>query len=359
MKKNPEVRLLIKILAIIGFIILLILLIGYIFIRVKAPQLLEFSKGITEYRITVSLDSLDGAQFVTGMTGCENILPEKDSTGVYVSCLDGYIHYLSPGLSGKYLLARSFKAGEAVMGMAMSAKGDLFAAVSTVSLEEWFKTGAAINSVTRDLTSKEIITADYPCMNGICIDSQGDLYFTSDTFNLLNPKGLVYRMSASENDSFDTPVPYVKDAGAANGLYYDFNQDKIFLSNTLVGIYEFTPEDAGLKEVYLKLRFMEACDDLCTDISGNVWMTDPGQSTVKMFNPGTKRLLRFNILGIGQASSCRIRSENGKEMLYIAELKQSQQPMSDDYNGRGVLVVPAQSLIRLLEPQLIKEKYKP
>ena len=264
-----------------------------------------------------------------------------------------------PATPANTCIAKSFKAGEAVMGLAMSAKGDLFAAVSTVSLEEWFKTGAAINSVARDLTSKEIITANYPCMNGICIDRKGDLYFTSDTFNLLSPKGLVYRMSANEDDSFDTPVPYITDAGAANGLYYDAFQDKIFLSNTLVGIYEFTPEDAALKEVYLKLRFMEACDDLCTDISGNVWMTDPGQSTVKMFNPGTNRLMRFNILGIGQASSCRIRSENGIEMLYIAELKQSQQPMSDDFNGRGVLVVPAQSLLRLLEPVLIKEKYQP
>jgi sugar lactone lactonase YvrE len=293
------------------------------------------------------------------MNGCENILPEKDSTGVYVSCLDGNIHYLSPGHDGNYQLKKSFKAGEAVMGLAMSDDGDLFAAISTVSLEEWFKTGAAINRVARDITSKEIITGNYPCMNGICIDGKGVLYFTSDTFNLLNPKGLVYKMLIKNGGTFDSPVPYVPNAGAANGLYYDANQDKIFLSNTLAGIFEFTPDNASLNEVYLKLRFMEACDDLCTDIGGNVWMTDPGQSTVKMFNPGTRRLLRFNILGIGQASSCRIRSENGIEMLYIAELKQSQQPMSDDYNGRGVLVVPAQSLIRLFEPSITKKRNQP
>lgn len=74
-----------------------------------------------------------------------------------------------------------------------------------------------------------------------------------------------------------------------------------------------------------------------------------------MFNPGTNRLMRFSISGFGQASSCRIRSEKGVEMLYIAELQQSNRPMSKEYNGRGVLIVPAQSLLKLMEPYLIKE----
>lgn len=356
MKKYAEVRLLIRILAIIGFIILFILLVGYVFLRVKAPKLLEFSHGIEEYRVTVKLDSLEGARFITGMNGCENILPEKDGEGVYVSCLDGYIHYLAPDLSGKLQLSKSYKAGEAVMGLAMSGDGDLFAAVSTVSLDDWFKTGAAINRISRDLATKEIISGNYPCMNGICVDGEDNLYFTGDTFNLLNPKGLVYRMMKTDGNMFDAPVEFVPDAGAANGLCYDPLQDKILLSNTLFGIYEFTPADPGLKEVYLKLRFMEACDDLCTDISGNVWMTDPGQSTIKIFNPGTGRLVRFTIEGIGQTSSCRIRSEKEGQVLYITELKQSRSPVSSDYNGRGILIVPANSLLKLLEPILQMKK---
>jgi len=85
-------------------------------------------------------------------------------------------------------------------------------------------------------------------------------------------------------------------------------------------------------------------------------MTDPVYSTVKMYNPGTNRLVRFSITGIGQTSSCRIRSEAGQEMLYISELKKSHQLMSDNFDGRGVLVVPAQSLLQLLEPILIDQK---
>ncbi|MFA4863950.1 MAG: hypothetical protein WC605_09285, partial [Bacteroidales bacterium] len=108
MKKNPEVRLLIKILAIIGFVILILLLAGYVFIRVRTPQLLEFSKGTAELRITVKLDSLDGARFITGMNGCENLFLEDSSEGVYVSCLDGNIHHLDTDLSGKLVVQKSF-----------------------------------------------------------------------------------------------------------------------------------------------------------------------------------------------------------------------------------------------------------
>jgi sugar lactone lactonase YvrE len=354
-KKNPEVRLLIKIFAIIGFVIMFVLIAGYIFIRVRAPHLLEFSKGIAEFRVTAELDSLQGARFITGMNACENVLPEKDSTGVYVSCLDGYIHYLTPDASGELRISKSFKAGTAVTGLAMSANGSLYAGVYTCPLKEWKTTGGAIHRFALDFSAIEKITENYPALNGICIDKQGNLYFASSNFDFLRPDGKVYRMLYDNNGYFKPAEPYISDAGGANGMYYDRFQDKIFFSNTLGGIYEFTSEENVLKEVYLKLRFMEACDDLCTDIGGNVWMTDPGQSTVKMFNPGTNRLVRFNIEGFGQASSCRIRSENGREMIYISELKQSQQPMSENFDGRGVLVVPAQTLLKLLEPVLINK----
>jgi len=347
-KKNPEVRLLIKILAIIGFVILILLLAGYVFIRVRAPQLLEFSKGIAELRITVKLDSLDGARFITGMNGCENLLLKDSSKGVYVSCLDGNIHHLDTDLSGKLVVQKFFKAGNAVTGLAFDKQGNLVAAICNNSLKEWRTKGGSLYRVSRDLVTMEKISGDFPSMNGICIDSAGNLYFTSSNFNIFRPEGTIYRMLYKGDGLFQSPEPLIQDVGLANGLYYDHFQDKIFFSNTMGGVYEFSPKENVLKDVYLKLRFMEACDDLCTDISGNVWMTDPGYSTVKMFNPGTNRLVRFIIEGTGQTSSCRIRSEDGREMLYITELKKTHQPMSGNFDGRGVLVVPAQSLLKLL-----------
>jgi sugar lactone lactonase YvrE len=354
-KKNPEVRLLIKILAIIGFLILIILLAGYIFIRVRVPQLLEFSKGIAEFRITIKLDSLDGARFITGMNGCENVFPEDDgSKGVYVSCLDGRIYYLDKDPSGILGIHKSLMAGNAVTGLAVDKQGNLVAAVCNNSLKEWRTKGAGLFRISRDLVTMERISGDFPSMNGICADSAGNLYFNSSNFNIFRPEGSIYRMLYKGEGRFQDPEPFIRDVGLANGLYYDHFQDKIFFSNTLGGVYEFSSKVSVLKGVYLKLRFMEACDDLCTDIGGNVWMTDPGYGTIKMFNPGTSRLVRFVIEGIGQTSSCRIRSEEGREMLYITELKKNHQPMSENFDGRGVLVIPAQSLLKLLEPLLNK-----
>jgi len=353
-KRNLEVRLLMRILAIIGFVIISLLLAGYIFIRIQVPQLLEFSKGITEYRISVKLNSLDGARFITVMNGCENIFLEEGTTDFYVSCLDGKINHLDHDLSGIPGINKSLKAGNAVMGLSVDKEGNLIAAVCNYSLKEWRTKGGALYRISRDLVTMEKISGDYPSVNGICNDSAGNLYFTSSNFNIFRPEGTIYRMLYIGDGLFQFPEPFIRDAGLANGLFYDHHQDKIFFSNTMGGIFEFAPKENILKEVYLKTRFMEACDDLCTDISGNIWITDPGYSTVKMYNPATNRLVRFIIEGIGQTSSCRIRSENGLEMLYITELKTSHQPVSYKFDGRGVLVVPAQSLLKLLEPFLIK-----
>ncbi|MCU0370143.1 MAG: SMP-30/gluconolactonase/LRE family protein [Bacteroidales bacterium] len=349
-KRSPEVKFLIRILAVIGFVVIFLLVAGFVFLRVQSPHMLEFSRGITEIRVTTELDSLEDARFITGMHGCENICLEEGPGGLFVSCLDGFIHYLDTGLSGNLAIRKSFRAGQVVTGMSLDKNGNLVAAVCTAPAEEWKTRGGALYLVSGDLERMERLTGDYPAMNGICIDRDGNLYFTSSNFNFFRPEGTIYRMLYKSEGSFQEPEPFIRDAGLANGLYFDRAQEKAFFSNTMGGVYEFIPGDASLKAIYLKTRFMEACDDLCTDISGNIWMTDPGQSTVKMFNPGTNRLTRFVIKGIGQTSSCRIRSENGREMLYITELKQSQHPLSDVFDGRGVLVVPAQALLGRLQP---------
>jgi sugar lactone lactonase YvrE len=344
-KRNPEVRLLMKILAIIGFVILFLLLSGYILIRVRAPQLLEFSKEISEIRVSVKLDSLEGARFITGMNGCENLFLEDSSRGIFVSCLDGQIHHLDDDSLGNLVIIKSLKAGNVVTGLSEDKEGNLVAAVCNNSLKEWKTKGGSLYRISKDMTSIERISEDFPSMNGICNDSAGNLYFTSSNFNIFRPEGTIYRMLFKGDGLFQSPEPFIRDVELANGLYYDHFQDKLFFSNTLGGVYEFSPQENVLKEVYLKLRFMEACDDLCTDISGNVWMTDPGYSSIKMFNPGTNRLVRYTIDGIGQT---------GREMLYITELKKSHQPTSGIFDGRGVFMVPAKSLLKLLEPLLIK-----
>jgi sugar lactone lactonase YvrE len=353
-EKNPEARLLIRIFSVIGFVVILVLLAGFIYLKIKVPQLLEFSKGITEIHITAKSDTLEHALFVEGMKGCENICLPADNRGFFISSLDGTITYLSRQPGQAPSVQKSYKAGTAVMGLSVDMMGGLFAAVSAESSVDPGSWDAGLYRVTNGLDGLERISQDFPSMNGICFDGAGNLYFTSSNFSYLNPKGDIYRMERKESGSYGSPEVFIAGIGLANGLYYDGLQDRIYFSNTIGGVYSFTPGIPDYRVEYLKISFLEACDDLCTDSGGNIWMTDPGNSTVKMYNPGTNRLVRFTIAGMGQASSCRIRVENGLDILYITELKTSTQPMSENFDGRGVFIVPAQSLIRLLEPYLIK-----
>ncbi len=346
-KKNPEARLLIRIFAIFGFVVILILLAGFIFIKVRVPQLLEFSKGIKEFRIPIEMDSLENARFIQGLNGCENLCFDLVSEGYYVSSLDGNITFLGSGQQ------RSYKAGAGVSGLSVGKDGSLLAAVCMGSLQDWKSRGAAIYRISGGFNAMERLSEDYPSMNGICHDSAGNLYFTTSNFKFMDPQGAVYRMNYKGNGNYALPELFIPEVGLANGLYYDKNQDRIYFSNTIGGVYSFTPDSPVLKEEYLKTGFMENCDDLCTDSGGNIWITDPGQGTVKMFNPGTGSLTRFIIEGMGQASSCRIRVEGGLDVLYITELKAPSKNKPESFNGRGVLIVPAQSLIKLLEPYLI------
>ena len=88
----------------------------------------------------------------------------------------------------------------------------------------------------------------------------------------------------------------------------------------------------------------EAFDDLCTDSRDRLWMTDPNRRTIKRYDPATDTLVRYHLDGFGQASSCRIRVENGEEIMYITELKSPEKEGDNPYNGRGVLRVPLRSL---------------
>lgn len=338
----------VRILAILGFTILIILLGGYLFILVRSPLMLKFSKGVEEVSIEVPVDSLAGAFFMEGINGAENLFLEDSSLAFYVTDLNGNIHLCDTLSDGAFGIVRSRQAGRQVLGIDKGPDGSLYVAM-TLPGKEWKKEGAAIYRVGQDLDSMVRLTDDFPAMNGVAFDGGHNLYFASSNFRIFHPRGALYRSMLNDDGSLGLPEVVFDDPGLYNGLYYDPRQGILLYSNTVGGAYYFRSGDTASREVYLKTRFMEACDDLCTDISGNVWMTDPGYSTVKMFNPGTNRLIRFNIIGIGQASSIRIRNEEGQQILYISELKRSHQPAGEVFDGRGVLIVPARVLLARME----------
>ncbi len=351
--KNPEARIGMKILAALGFLIIAVLIGGFAFLKIRSPQLLEFSKGIQEIDLKLQLDSIEGAYFLHGMTACENIYLDNDSTLFYVTSLQGDIYQVDTSWDKKYKILNTVRAGTMALGITKGSDGLLYVVISRNRPDDWKTKGAGLFSMSGNLDSIQRLTPDFPSMNGLTCDGQGNLYFASSNFQVFHPQGAIYIMKYAGGGKYGEPSVFIDDAGLANGMYYSKEEDEVIYSNTIGGVYSFIPGADITQVVYLKLKFMEACDDLCTDISGNIWMTDPGYSTIKVLNPGTGKLIRFNIEGVGQTSSCRIRTEKGVEMLYITEIKQKQEPMSNNFDGRGVLIVPAQSLLKIAQPLLL------
>ena len=83
-----------RIVGILGGIILLIGVGGYLYLRVNAPHLITIARNIEEETVTIPLEELDGAIFVQGMNACENLYVDSESMRVYVSDLAGSIHLL-------------------------------------------------------------------------------------------------------------------------------------------------------------------------------------------------------------------------------------------------------------------------
>jgi len=102
-----------------------------------------------------------------------------------------------------------------------------------------------------------------------------------------------------------------------------------------------------------KSLWKEGNDDLCVSNDGSIWVADPGSSCVKRFIPGSNRVIRYIIEGLGQVSSCRTRVEEGREIIYIAELKQTNDIFSMEFNGRGIFALPVSDLIK---PGIVKAK---
>jgi sugar lactone lactonase YvrE len=341
MKRIAKISL--RILIIILVIIVISCIGMYFYLNISSPHLLRFSKDVNERTVSVLFESLPGAIFIKGMKGCENLYLDNTSQRVYVTDLNGYIHLLN-GTSWKTLkLVKSKKVAAFAMGIAKGPDKQLYFNACE-SPGSWDKEGGAVWRMDMELNSPVKLTGNYQCINGLAIDKGGNLYFASGNAKILHPDGNIFRAKLSANGSLTKPDVFLAHVGWANGLYFSPEENRLYFSNTIEGCFSFDPESPKVNAVYYKTKIMESIDDLCTDTSGRIWMTDPGKSAVKMFNPENRHLTRYIIKGIGQTSSVRIRKEQGGEILYITELKQKTELMSPVFDGRGVIVIPLKSL---------------
>ncbi|MBN2510288.1 MAG: SMP-30/gluconolactonase/LRE family protein [Spirochaetales bacterium] len=300
-------------------------------------------RSVETIHIETELGELAGAMLVDltgeGAEGFENIcLTDKDC---FVSSLSGHIVKISGRPIDGNMSLHTTKPAAVALGLDIGSDGRLYAALSFASVEEWKTKGGAVYALDPGLIdTPRRLTDDYPAINGLACDGRGGFYFTAGNFNFLHPRGSLYR--GAENTYGASAVvsgPWVAYGAAVSA-------ERILFSDTLGGILELNGTQAAW--VYRKTRLTESVDDFCVDRQGVIWMSAPGGASVKSFDPRTRILRSYHIRGIGQTSSCAVRTEHGRNILYVAELKQKNSVMNSNFNGRGVLIVPLESLAALV-----------
>jgi len=345
---HKELKILYRILAILGTLLVIAVIAGYIFIKIRAPHLIRVSKGISDESVHLKMEDLGGVYFYKGMEGCENLYLDTASLKIWVTELSGHIALLEGDLRSDLKLSQRKKIGQMALGITRTRDSLIYLAVSDHKSEDWKKEGGRIVCLDSSLNIIREITGPYPALNGITTDPHGRIYFVSGNFNALKPEGKIYFIEKDQEEYWSDPVLINNNAGMCNGIWYDPFSKKIYFSNSVEGIFALEDTMNRAAAVYTKTRFMELFDDFCFDRKGNLWMTDPGGSTLKVYLPDKKKLVRFLVDGIGQTSSCRIRIEDEGEIIYITELKQKQKPRSEVLDGRGVLSLPLHELMKTI-----------
>lgn len=342
---KTEIKIAYRVLAITGTIIVLVVIAGYIFLRFNSPYFFVFSDEVEEIELKIDREELQGLNFYGGVSGCENLLLDENSMRFWVTDLTGNLTAFGTNNGGDMEIKRQIKLGEMCTGITMGPDSLLLVAVSEVSSDEWMDKGGRIISIDTLFTARNNITSEFPSLNGISMSSEWEiLLLTTSNFNPFNPAGSIYMTGRVEGE-WEKPSIAVPDFGLANGIWYDRYLDRFLFSNTVEGVFVLEKSDLEPQPVYYKTSFLEITDDLCGDPDGNIWMTDPGNSTLKVLLAGSDKLVRFSIKGIGQTSSCRIRMEEGNPVIYFTELKQKHNLRSQVFDGRGVFSVPVYDLL--------------
>ena len=323
---------------------------GVIYLRMNSPHFFKMARDINEVTMKLALEDLEGAIFKDGMHACENLYVEQDSMRVYVADLGGHIHLLDGASREQLEVVKTLDTGRTGLGLEKGPDGFLYAVlgIDRYDTPAWAEQGGAVYRVNADFNQVVRVTDHYPAMNGLACDDARGCYFASSNWHFFRPEGKVYRFQVAPDGSVSIPELVFEELGLANGLHYDARDNRMYLSDSLEQVTAFTPGEHSLALVYQKTKGMEAFDDICTDRQGNLWMTSPLETTLKVYNPQTKQLVRYDIEGVGQTTACAIREEQGEEVLYVTELnaKRSLRSMTA-YDGRGLFIVPVKSLLNI------------
>ena len=296
---------------------------------------------------TVALDfgDLDGAVVVDVGKGCENVYLEPASLRAYVTDCWGNVHLVDgPSREGLRLVKSAKLADGKACGIDRGPGGFLYVA----ACDDWLGRGGGIYRVDSALESAEKIAGDYPGLNGLTLDGRGNLYFAVSNMSFINGEGAIYKMRRKAGGDYREAEVFIPNLRCVDGMFYDAREGRICFTETFSGVSTFRPGFMAVTCVLGKTAVFDFCDDLCTDARGNYWLADPG-GFLKCYDAEAGELTRYKVNGCGRPASCRIRLEDGEEVIYVTELKRRGGPaaaLSRKCDGRGVVVIPLKELTK-------------
>lgn len=320
-------------------------MIKVIFGLITALVLSGCSHDFVRFKETKSaqINDLKSYQFIQGMKGAENLFLPTNSSKVYVTDLNGNIYLLDKNSNGILEVKTSYNIGKYALGIILGKDGYLYVNASQRGKKGWLKHGGEVYKIDTELKSHKKITTSYKGINGLTIDPQGDLYFSIGDLEFLFPDGAIYKMLYnSELEQYGQPKLFLDNLGSANGIFYSTFYDSLLFTETFSKLSKINMRTNKVSKVLGKTKIIEGFDDLCVDSKGRIWVAEPVGGFLKMYNPQNQKVTRFLINGLGVASSCGIRIEDGEEYIYVTERE-----IKDNDDGRGIIVLSIDELLVL------------
>jgi hypothetical protein len=310
---------------------------------VAVPRVIYGLAGVKVKTVYADFADLDGAVVVDVGKGCENLCLEPASRRAYVTDCWGNVHLVDgPSREGLRLVKSAKLADGTACGIDRGPGGFLYVAVCDDRLGR----GGGIFKVDKKLGSAEKIAGDFPGLSGLALDGRGDVYFAVSNASFVNGKGAIYKMKRRASGDYREARVFLPDMHCVAGMFYDAGTNRICFTETFCGVSTFKPPFADVTCVLSKTTGFDFCGDLCTDGRGRYWLADPC-GFLKCYDAETRELTRYRIKGCGGPSSCRIRVEDGEEIIYVTELNRRgglTSLFSKRRDGRGVVMMPLNAL---------------
>lgn len=278
--------------------------------------------------------------FYDSIGAIESICPDRKSMKIYAGDLNGFVHILDGQDRNSLKLIKSTKVAKGYCtGIILKSNNELCIGISD-GIGNWGKQKCYIIGADSNISVTDTIAGPDILINGIAIDTNDNLYFATGEFSLLFPKpGFIKKLSNTSRK----PEVLISDCKRPNGLFYQSTNGKLFFTKTLDGIFSLNPETKEESVVIGNKKLVDASDDLCIDKSGDIWVANPPKGFIKCYQPDKNLVIYFKSKDFGTASSCRIRVENGEEVLYISEIRNPK----GEYKGRGIISIPVKVLKNL------------